>query len=42
MKILLKKMFSNSIKQLKKIFKRKLTNKKKKRKYDDNTNYPIW
>ena len=42
MKILLKKMFINIIKQLKKIFKRKLTNKKKKRKYDDNTNYPIW
>ena len=42
MKIILKKMFSNIIKQLKKILKKILTNKKKKRKNDDNTNYPIW
>ncbi len=42
MKIILKKMFINIIKKLKKMFKKKLTNKKKKIKNDDNTNYPIW
>ena len=42
MKIIFKKIFSSIIKELKKIFKKNLTNKKKKRKNDDNTNYPIW